>query len=186
MAGRSGEPGRAFLEFFLTAGRLKGERRKGWVVKLGMKDPESVADHSYRTALMAMLYSDLRGLDTLKVLKMALIHDLPEALVGDTIPGERTRRRKQVLEPAAMKKILAGMPPEVRGEYWRIWLEFSQGKTSEAKLVRQVDKLEMAVQAFEYGRGRSAPGTEEFMETARANIRDDDLLALLGLVARAK
>jgi putative hydrolase of HD superfamily len=117
---------------------------------------------------------------------MALIHDLPEALVGDTIPGERTRRRKQVLESAAMKKILAGMPPEVRGEYWRTWLEFIQGKTREAKLVRQVDKLEMAVQAFEYGRGRSAPGTEEFMETARVYIRDDDLLALLGLVDQAK
>jgi putative hydrolase of HD superfamily len=78
------------------------------------------------------------------------------------------------------------MPPEVRGEYWRTWLEFIQGKTREAKLVRQVDKLEMAVQAFEYGRGRSAPGTEEFMETARVYIRDDDLLALLGLVDQAK
>ena len=186
MAARSGEPRQVFLEFFLTAGRLKGERRKGWVVKLGMREPESVADHSYRTALMAMLYSDLRGLDTSKVLKMALIHDLPEALVGDTIPGERTGRQKRALESAAMKKILAGLPPRIRNEYWRIWLEFSRGKTGEARLVRQIDKLEMAVQAFEYGKGLSSPRTDEFMDTARANIQDDDLRSLLRLVVRAQ
>ena len=186
MPGRTRESRWPLLEFFMTAGRLKGERRKGWVVKLGMADPESVADHSYRTALMAMLYSDLRGLDTPKVLKMALMHDLPEALVGDTIPGERTRSQKHDLESAAMKKILAGVPTEVRGEYWRIWFEFSQGRTREAKLVRQVDKLEMAVQAFEYGKGRTPSGTDEFMETARANIRDDDLLDLLRLVTGAQ
>jgi len=151
-----------------------------------MAEPESVADHSYRTALMAMVYSDIRGLDTPKVLKMALIHDLPEALVGDTIPGERTGRQKQALESAAMRKILAGMPSEIRSEYWRLWLEFTRGRTGEARLVRQIDKLEMAVQAFEYGRGRPSAGTEEFMETAMASIRDDDLRGLLELVARTE
>ena len=44
----------------------------------------------------------------------------------------------------------------------------------------------MAVQAFEYGKGRTPSGTDEFMETARANIRDDDLLDLLRLVTGAQ
>jgi len=183
MPGRTGTAG-DYLGFFTTAGRLKGELRRGWVLKLGMGNPESVADHTYRTALMAMVYSDLRGLDTGRVLKMALLHDLPEALVGDSVPGERTRRQKLALESGAMRKILGRLPPRQRKEYWAIWIEFSRGESEEARLVRQVDKLEMAVQASEYSAARGGPPAEEFMETARAGVRDDDLLELLGLVSR--
>ncbi|MDA4114358.1 MAG: HD domain-containing protein [Thaumarchaeota archaeon] len=163
---------------------MKREPRKGWVSKLGIKDPESVADHSYRTALMAMVYSDVHGLDTLRVLKMALIHDLPEAIVGDSIPGERTKERKLKLESTAMKEILEEMPPAQRREYGMIWQEFNSGESEEALLVREVDKLEMAVQASEYRSAHAALGTEEFIESARAAIRDPDLLALLRLVSQ--
>jgi len=57
--------------FFVRAGRLKSEPRRGWVLKLGMEDPESVADHSYRVALMAMVYCDARRLDTEKAMKIS-------------------------------------------------------------------------------------------------------------------
>src|SRR5580692_9860271 len=120
MVRRSGSEPESVLGFFSAAGRLKSEPRKGWVIKLGIKDPESVADHSYRTALMAMVYSDAHGLDTARVLKMALIHDLPEALVGDSIPGERTKKRKLKLESTAMKEILEEMPTAQRREYGMI------------------------------------------------------------------
>ncbi len=184
MSRRPKDDAAVFVELFNTAGRLKRERRKGWVRKLGMRHPESVADHSYRTAIMAMVYSDLHGLDTAKVLRMALIHDLPEAIVGDSIPEERTKRQKSMLESAAMNKILGGMPAGLRVEYWAIWLEFNRGRSEEARLVRQVDKLEMALQAAEYGRAHKRPRTEEFIESARAVIEDKDLVALLGLVSR--
>ncbi len=166
-----------------AAGRLKRVPRKGWIRKLGIERPESVADHSYRTALMAMLYSDQRGLDTARVLKMALLHDLPEAIVGDSIPGERTRSQKLRLESVAMKRILATLPQEQRREYQRIWSEFNRGLTGEARLVRQVDKLEMAIQAHEYGRGRHLGGTAEFIQSARETVSDLDLLAMLLRVA---
>ncbi|MGH9918456.1 MAG: HD domain-containing protein, partial [Nitrososphaerales archaeon] len=69
---------RSLLQFFLMSGRLKAEMRRGWVKKLGMGRPESVADHSYRTALITLIYSDSQGLDTAKALRLALLHDLPE------------------------------------------------------------------------------------------------------------
>ena len=183
MVRRSGVAPESVLGFFGMAGRPKSEPRKGGGSKLRMKDPESVADHSYRTALMAMAYSDARGLDTAKVLKMALIHDLPEAIVGDSIPGERTARQKVILESAAMKEILEEMPSLQRREYGKIWQEFNRGESEEALLVKQVDKLEMAVQASEYRRAHAGQGTEEFIESARAQISDPDLLALLRLVS---
>ena len=174
----------ALLELFVAAGRLKSERRKGWVLKLGIDNPESVAEHSFRMALMSMVYSDMRGLDTARVMKMALLHDLPEAIVGDSVPGEISRRRKREGESAAMEKILGGLPAERRGEYESIWSEFLRGRSQEARLVRQLDKLEMAIQAREYEEAGAGPGTGEFMESARAGIQDEDLLALLRLVSK--
>ena len=110
--------------------------------------------------------------------------DLPEAIVGDSIPGERTKERKLKLESTAMKEILEEMPPAQRREYGMIWEEFNSGESEEALLVREVDKLEMAVQASEYRSAHAGPGTEEFIESARAAIRDPDLLALLRLVSQ--
>jgi putative hydrolase of HD superfamily len=64
------------------SGKLKELKRTGWV-ESGILEPESVADHSYRTTLLAMILSDQKGLDTLKTVKMALLHDLVESVTGD-------------------------------------------------------------------------------------------------------
>jgi putative hydrolase of HD superfamily len=176
----AGRP-RDLLEFFAVAGRLKSQPRRGWVLKLGTKDPESVADHSYRTALMAMVYSDARGLDTARVLKMALIHDLAEARVGDITPGEIPQREKIKREAAAIQGILDGLPEASRSDYLEIWRDFNRGQTPEARLVRQIDKLEMAVQASEYE--EAGPRTRAFFRTARAALEDGDLLDLFGLLS---
>ena len=64
------------VKFFGIAGKLKRIPRSGWV-EVGVQQPESVADHTFRTSILCMIYSDLEGLDELKLLRMALIHDLP-------------------------------------------------------------------------------------------------------------
>jgi putative hydrolase of HD superfamily len=171
---------KALLTFFAQSGRLKSEKRRGWLVKLGLAHPESVADHSYRTALMAMVLSDSRGLDTAKAVRLALLHDLPEALVGDAMPEERSGASKAAVETKAMEKLLDALPPEVRSLYRDAWSEFLGGKTEEARLVRQLDKLEMAMQAWEYAKGLSDPGSaREFSAAARKQLTDSELLALL-------
>ena len=171
---------RSLMQFFLRSGRLKAEMRRGWVKKLGMEHPESVADHSYRTALMAMVICDVRGLDSGRAMRLALLHDLPESIVGDATPDERSGKGKSDLETRAMREIVKGLPAKVRGLYMRTWREYLEGKTEEARLVRQLDKLEMAVQAWEYSRTLSDPSqTREFWATARRHVSDDDLVSLL-------
>jgi putative hydrolase of HD superfamily len=167
------------LKFLLFAGRLKSQQREGWVKKLKMANVESVADHSYRTALMAMVFGDMKGLDTEKAMKLAILHDLPEAIVGDAIPGERPKTEKEALESAAMNRLLARLPAKLKAEYSVIWRDFIACDSPEAELVRQLDKLEMAIQATEYGRDRSRPGTEEFIQSARREVKDPDLVELL-------
>ena len=104
---------------------------------------------------------------------MALIHDFPEALVGGLNPGAAHEEAEADPRSAAMKKILLVLPPERRKEYWAIWLEFTHGESEEAPLVRQVDKLNMAVQASEYSPDPASDlTTEEFMKTARASLTD--------------
>lgn len=170
--------------FFSIGGRLKFEPRRGWALKLGLANPESVADHSYRVALMAMVYSDERGLDTGKAMRMALLHDLPEAVVGDSIPGERSLSDKRRLESRAMKMTASELPPSLAKLYLRTWEEFEEGKSPEAKLVRQLDKVEMGFQAAEY-RSRY-PGTDvkEFLRAARRAVTDRELTRALDAIDR--
>ena len=65
------------LEFLRAVGGLKGLTRRGWL-EAGIKNPESVAEHSYRTAVLAMILADLQGLDAEKAIRMALLHDMAE------------------------------------------------------------------------------------------------------------
>ena len=84
--------------FFHSILLLKSIRRAGWVSKVQVEDVESVADHTFSMATMAMLLSDMLGFDTHKVIKMVLMHDLAESIVGDYMPGDVTARQKLVKE----------------------------------------------------------------------------------------
>lgn len=180
MARRKESDAQRLVRFFVRSGRLKAERRRGWIKKLGLTNPESVADHSYRTALMAMVISDSRGLDTGKAMRLALLHDLPEAVVGDAMPEERSGRRKIALETKAMEELLNDLPLGVRALYRQAWLDFVDGKSEESRLVRQLDRLEMAIQAWEYVQELGDPAlAKEFWATASEHVSDEGLLELL-------
>ncbi|MCS7141642.1 MAG: HD domain-containing protein [Candidatus Nitrosocaldus sp.] len=137
------------LEFFLKACTLKRVKRKGWLVKAGVSSEhaESVADHSYTLALMAMVMADVKGLDACKAMRFALLHDLAEALTGDYMPEEMDGERKRAMEHDAMLKMLAPLPEHVRGMYSRLWDEYRNCSSDEARLVHELDKLEMVLQA---------------------------------------
>lgn len=136
------------LDFLSDAGKLKQIPRTGWV-ESSVPDPESVADHTYRTAMAAMVLSDSLGLDTLKVLRMALLHDLAEAETGDITPRQKQENHTD-LEDHAMKLLFSVLPDSIRSIYWETWLEYQGNETPEAVLVHDADKIEMVLQASEY------------------------------------
>src|SRR5579863_4506443 len=98
------------FDFFYLVSELKKVPRKGWISKVGIERPESVADHSYGTAMMAMVLSDSHTLDTEKILKMALLHDLAESITGDFMPDEISKENKKIAENDAMKEIFSKLP----------------------------------------------------------------------------
>ena len=136
------------ISFFESVIRLKSVKRAGWVSKVGIANAESVSDHIYSMCMMGMVLSDIFGMDTERVTKMILIHDLAESITGDFTPNKITRKRTE--ERKAMKHILCRVPSVVRSNYEKLWQEYRSNKTPVSRFVHQLDKLEMAIQAVEY------------------------------------
>ncbi|CAI9831300.1 MAG: HD domain-containing protein [Nitrosopumilus sp.] len=173
------------MGFVAAVEGLKEVPRQGWKDALGMERPESVADHTFAVAALCMAVSDARGLDTARVLRMALLHDLAESETGDLVPGSVDPAEKARAEDAALRRIAGSLEGPAREACLRAWSEYSEGATEEARLVRQADKLEMGLQAGRYedaGHGRAKLG--RFYESARAAVDDQDLAGILRGAAR--
>jgi len=172
------------IRFLKIAGRLKKEYRRGWIEKAGIENPESVADHTFRTALLAMLLGDSRNLDTEKMIKMALIHDIGESIVGDITPSNVEKLKdKKIVENAAIIRIFNNLSTKVREDYLKLWNELRSGTSIEARLVSEADKLEMAIQASDYEEdGFSKIALFDFKLYAKNQIRDEQILRMLDLV----
>lgn len=168
------------FDFFYLALELKKVPRKGWKSKANIEYPESVADHSYGTAIMAMVLSDLQKLDTQKIIKMALLHDLAETVIGDFMPEEISKETKNTSENDAMKEILSKLPENTAEEYLKIWQEYLQANTRESILLHDVDKMEMAIQAAKYSsEGISGEKLKLFIDSAKKEIKSKELLEML-------
>lgn len=174
----------AIVRTYLEACQLKSLPRTGWL-RRGVPPArcESVAAHCHGVATLALLLLGGRPLDEDRVLRMALLHDLGEARVGDLTPADGVSANdKHRREAEALRAIVDGLPHA--RSHLEIWDEYEAGRTAEARFVRQVDKLEMALQAAAY-RAQGYEGLDEFFESARAAIDDPDLLAILD-AAQAK
>ena len=138
------------LDFLKDSANLKSISRQGWIDKLSIKNPESVADHSYSMAIMAMIISDLENYDSEKILKMTLLHDLAESKIGDITPEQMTSENKMKIENDAFNEIIDQLPETVKSQYLEIWKEYQNNNSKESLFVHQIDKLEMALQAKIY------------------------------------
>jgi 5'-deoxynucleotidase len=138
------------VSFFRIVCNLKAIKRSGWIHKSNITSPESVADHSYSMCMMSMILAEIMNLDSGYIMKMVIIHDLAESMVGDHMPDNKSSEEKQLLEDKAMKKIISKLPNSLRKNYLRIWNEYINNITVNAKFVHNMDKLEMALQAKEY------------------------------------
>lgn len=146
---------------------LKQLPRTGWV-RSNVENPESVAAHSWGMAILALRLAP-KDIDLTKVLSMCLVHDLPEVIVGDLTPHDDTTNKAE-LEHNAMKALAP--------EWLALFEEYEAGESIEAKFVKQIDKLDMGLQAILY-QNEQGLDLAEFLTSAKAKISDDDLLQIL-------
>jgi putative hydrolase of HD superfamily len=133
------------LTFLRAAERLKTVVRSGWT---SAGQPESVAEHTWRLCLMAMvLYGSNPGIDLARLLKMCLIHDLGEAIGGDVpAPLQQAGSPKSGKERIDLLSLIAPLPPELRTEIESLWDEYEAAASPEARVAKGLDKLETILQ----------------------------------------
>jgi putative hydrolase of HD superfamily len=174
------------ISFFEIVGKLKTLKRTGWI-KNKVPSPESVADHSFRTAVMAMVLAPKIGVNVEKAIKMALIHDIGEAKIGDVITMQGKQKlvnylEKLKLEDKAFEEIFSLIDGS---EYILLFKEFEENKTKEAKFVKELDKLEMAMQAYEYEK-RYKINLEIFFENSKVLISSKEIREILAEIEKLR
>jgi len=133
------------LAFLRAAERLKTVMRSGWTSE---GQQESVAEHTWRLCLMAMLlYGHTPGIDLARLLKMCLIHDLGEAIGGDVpAPAQKAGVSKADQERSDLVQLIAPLAPALRREIIELWDEYEAAGSPEAKVAKGLDKLETILQ----------------------------------------
>ena len=149
-------------EPFLEVLGLKEVDRAGWK-RSGLTDVESVAGHSWGVAFLAMQICPPE-LDRLKVIEMAVCHDVAEVRVGDITPHDGISAEEKVrIETEAMLSLSKGFP---RGDRMlELYREYEVGETAEARFLKLCDKLDMAFQSYVY-QSRTESNLRNFRKTA--------------------
>lgn len=133
---------REFINFMNVVEKLKCNTRHSWT---SSGRQESVAEHSWRLALMAMMCKDeYSELDIDRVIKMCLIHDLGEAIMGD-IPSFLKTKQNELDEEKAIETLLGMLPFELHTEWAELFEEMSKLESREAKLYKSLDNMEALI-----------------------------------------
>jgi putative hydrolase of HD superfamily len=141
----------ALLEFLRATERLKTVTRSAYT---STGERESVAEHTWRVALMALLVApEFPDVDFARLIKICLVHDLGEAIGGDIPAPEQARRRaageasgKGDAERRDLLTLVEPLPSELREEIVALWDEYEAATSPEAKLAKGLDKLETILQ----------------------------------------
>jgi len=137
------------MKFFYEIGQLKRVKRSGWWIAK-IKDPESVAEHSFRTAIIGYVLSKLENVDSYKVLLMCLFQDVPEARLNDLHKVGHRYVDFRKAEKDAFNEQLERLPKESREELKELFEDFQTHKSKEGVVAKDADLLECAVTAKEY------------------------------------
>ena len=198
------------LNFLVEVNKLKEMRRTGWVLRK-VRNPETIADHTFRVAFVGWLLAKEKNLNTKKTIKIAFSHDLCEVYAGDVtpffyylnLPGEEKERKKILMkwvrlskkekakrgkmkfekERRGLLKLIKKIPLSFKKDILSSWLDYEKGLTKEGKFVKQVDKIETLIQAIEYfGPGKTP--TIGWWEEIEELIDDPLLLDFLKVIQK--
>lgn len=192
------------IEFFLKAGEVKRLKQRGLVLRK-LKDPARVGGHSFRTAIMAWILARVgnEGLDTNRLIKIILIHDLVGGYAGDLTPYEvlihktdkkdlkkiydkwvriptkekaRFAKQQQTKERKALEDLLRLLPKHLVGEIRSLWNEYDQRLTREGRFVHQIHMLENHLQSLEYWQKDKKFPIESWWHEVKELISDPTLV----------
>jgi 5'-deoxynucleotidase YfbR-like HD superfamily hydrolase/DNA-binding transcriptional regulator YhcF (GntR family) len=151
-------------------GHLKNLPRAGWLL-LGIPQPESVAEHSFRVGVTGIVLAAMAGADIGRTAALALMHDAHETRIGD-VPSVGRAYVTTAVPEAVTAHQTAGMPEQVAKVIRDLTAEYEANQTPEARLAHDADKIETLLQAIEYG--TQGHDTGPWRETSLSAIRTDE------------
>ena len=163
------------LNFLVEIAKLKGKKRRGWVVHQ-IKNPETTAEHIFHLAILVWVLGKQKKLNLERAMKLALIHDLCEVYAPDLTPYDpllpkdqkkikevlkkwpqftpalkrKKEKAKAELETKALQRLIAQLPADLKKEINTLWLDYEKGLTKEARFVKQADKVVNLLQGINY------------------------------------
>jgi len=197
------------LNFLIEIGKLKGRKRRGWLIHK-IKEAETTAEHIFHLAFLIWVLGKNKKINLEKAIKMALIHDICEVYSRDFTsydavalkekgrvtlqeilkinpkPGRPTiiqrkklEKLKQKLEIKAMQKLLSKLPLVLKEEIMGLWLDYEKGLTKEGRFVKQADKVINLLQGLEYWKKFGRIPHELWIRRIKEVIDDPTLLKFL-------
>lgn len=170
------------VRFLFEVGQLKRVARSGWWMA-GIRAPESVADHSFRCALLGYLLARREGsVDVARVTLMCLLNDLHEARINDLHKVGQAYLNYADAETKAFGDLVRPLPEGP--DLMELHAEFQREESPEARLARDADRLECAFQAREY-EAAGCSACRDWFENTRASLKTPVAQELFAALARA-
>ncbi|XP_059616629.1 5'-deoxynucleotidase HDDC2 [Phlebotomus argentipes] len=161
----AGAKARDLVKFLELVGNLKHLKRTGWVLR-DVEDCETVSAHMYRMAMVTFLLDGSEGLDRLKCMELALVHDLAECTVGDITPycgvSREEKKRREMEAMVDIEKLISPRGTRMMD----LFHEYEESQTPESRFIKDLDRLDMVLQAFEYEKRDNCVGKhKEFVDS---------------------
>jgi putative hydrolases of HD superfamily len=158
-------------KYLYEIGTLKHVKRSGWW-RMGVRDPETVAEHSYRTAIIGYVLACLEGADPEKTASICLFHDAAETRIGDLHWVAKSYLRTKEGEQAAFNAQTEQLPQDIAKRIHMLVSEYKERSSREAQLVREADLLECLLQSREYEMQGYTKGAE-WAKICREGLQSD-------------
>ncbi len=197
------------LNFLIEIGKLKGKKRRGWLIHQ-IKNPETTAEHIFHLAILVWVLGKKKGMNLIRAIKMALLHDLCEVYALDLTPYDpllpkdkkkikeilrrwpkltpalklKKAKYKEKMELAALNKLILKLPRDLKIELKNLWLDFSRGLTREARFVRQADKVINFLQGMEYWKKYGRIQHKLWVRWIKEIVDDPDLVKFIKAIEK--
>ncbi len=170
------------VKYLFEAGQLKRVRRSGWWM-IGVEHPESIAEHSFRAAIVGYLIGKMEGVDANKVALMALFNDMHEARLNDLHKVGHRYIDFRKAEKKAFEEQVERLPKDIAKEIKGNFLQFQSDSTKEGIVARDADLIECALQAKEYI-DKGFKDAQDWLNNIRKHVKTNSAKKLLDSIEK--
>jgi putative hydrolase of HD superfamily len=197
---------REIINFLIEVSKLKTEPRSGWVLA-EVKKPETIAEHSFRVAIVAWIFAEREKLNVKRAILIALFHDICEVYAGDitpfiyypNLPNDREKRKKMLMkwvrltkeeklkraqmkfkkEKKGLQDLIKPLSSNLKNEIFSFWLDYERGISKEGKFVNQLNRIETLLQSIDYFGTKNIKNRTNWWEWTEEIVDNPSLLKFL-------